>query len=155
MEPRMEVKRTNTWVFHLCHEERVKVETIQSHPFYHPLPSLFLHVTGIALHRHLMIMRVGGLLPKGQGCFKAYRLGFLCKGNYTSACLCYPESMAKNNGTLYNWLIYFFYTSTSCVNYKREGVPQCLACSSYLSILPIRIPPRFPLKMQTLALPSR
>lgn len=38
---------------------------------------------------------------------------------------------------------------------RKKGVPQCPVCSSYLSILPIRIPPRFPLKMQTPALPSR
>lgn len=31
--------------------------------------------------RQLMIKRVGGLLPGGQGLFKAHRLGFLCKGN--------------------------------------------------------------------------
>lgn len=50
-----------------------------------PLPSLFLCATGVALNgqtnRQLMIKRVGGLLPGGQGLFKAYRSGFLCKGN--------------------------------------------------------------------------
>lgn len=54
-------------------------------PEYDTSPPPFLCATGVALNgqtnRQLMIKRVGGLLPGGQGLFKAYRSGFLCKGN--------------------------------------------------------------------------
>lgn len=123
-----------------------------------PLPSFFFpslaSTIGVALGRQTnrQIKRVGGLLPGGRGLFKRIdrdSYAKVIKQLLVCAILGLERRVMLSQPSL------FFFKSNKLCELKEMGVPQCLVCGSYLSILHIRIPPRFPLKMQKPALPSR